>query len=551
MGQTNDTSAFAGKICSRERLLELRADAAARGQRLVHCHGCFDIVHPGHVRHLQHARQLGEKLVVTLTADVFVNKGDARPLFDQDLRAENLAALACVDYVYVNDAPTATELLSELRPDIYIKGAEYETNRDPRFIAEREAVEQNGGRVVFTSGDVVFSSTALIGVMGSQTMEGLGHTEDPESVSLRRLRETHGLDSSRVGAILSAMAGKRLVIVGETIIDSYVECAWPEVTTEAPMMTLRPRARSSFDGGAAILAQHAAALGARPTLVTPLPTSIASEALCERLGSVGIEVVRIPMDCDIPEKERMLVGRDKLVKIDRSTPIELDTRTRTRLVSIVKEISSSADAAIVTDFGLGMLNPTTTREVFGALRPNVGTLTGDVSGSRGSLLAMQEADWLTPSERELRGALGEPLSSLPAVVVDLLERTQARFASVTMAADGVVTFSRRAAIDIQTDNASRLDSEHIPALNKAPVDTLGCGDAMLTLGTLALACGENPAVATYVGSIAAASTAGRMGNPAVEPREITAISQRVDLAQPGIRRTERAELISQTKNLAG
>src|SRR4051794_33692604 len=150
------------KICALDRLLALRAEARERGQTVVHCHGCFDIVHPGHIHHLQFAKSQGDILVVTVSADPQVNKGINRPLIPDDLRAGSLAALECVDWVYVNEQATAVELLGQLRPDIYIKGREYEANHDPRFLAERQCVIDNGGRVVFSSGDVIYSSTALI-----------------------------------------------------------------------------------------------------------------------------------------------------------------------------------------------------------------------------------------------------------------------------------------------------------------------------------------------------------------------------------------------------
>ena len=132
------------KICSLDRLLALRADARAAGRRIVQCHGCFDIVHPGHIRHLQFARSLGDILLVSVSSDAHVNKGINRPLIPDDLRAGSLAALECVDWVYINPHPTAVDLLEQTRPDIYVKGREYERNRDPRFLAERETVHRHG-----------------------------------------------------------------------------------------------------------------------------------------------------------------------------------------------------------------------------------------------------------------------------------------------------------------------------------------------------------------------------------------------------------------------
>src|SRR6478752_7567244 len=120
--------AASAKVCSLKRLLEHRAEARGAGRRVVQCHGCFDIVHPGHIQYLQFARSQGDVLVVSVSADPQVNKGADRPLIPDDLRAESLAALECVDYVYVNPHPTAVELLAELRPDVYVKGREYMRN---------------------------------------------------------------------------------------------------------------------------------------------------------------------------------------------------------------------------------------------------------------------------------------------------------------------------------------------------------------------------------------------------------------------------------------
>ena len=244
------------KILTRAELMRRRSSARDNARVVAHCHGCFDIVHPGHVRHLQHAARQGDVLIVTITADAVMNKGEGRPLFPQELRAESLAALDCVDWVCINTDATADAILEDLRPDIYIKGREYESNDDPRFAAEREAVERHGGRVIFTSGDIVFSSTALISEME--------HREDPSHARLRQLHLAHDLSRERMDELIDGFAGQRVLVVGETIIDTYVMCDRPEVTGEGPMMSLRPLEQISYDGGAAIIAQHLAAMGARP-----------------------------------------------------------------------------------------------------------------------------------------------------------------------------------------------------------------------------------------------------------------------------------------------
>lgn len=128
---------------------------------IVHCHGCFDMLHVGHVRHLELARELGDVLIVTVTSDRYVNKGPGRPMFRAHERAEMLAALRCVDHVGINDAATAIPAIRALRPTIYVKGKEYEGRMTPMLDDEKEAVESVGGKLVFVGQDVCHTTDML------------------------------------------------------------------------------------------------------------------------------------------------------------------------------------------------------------------------------------------------------------------------------------------------------------------------------------------------------------------------------------------------------
>jgi len=135
----------------------------SNGKKIVHCHGCFDLMHPGHIKYFQAAGKMGEVLIVTVTPDIWVDKGPGRPVFNQDLRVESIAALECVDYVAINKWPTAEETLKLLRPDIYVKGQEFEDLEDKtgKIQKESEVVNEIGAEIRFTH-EVVFSSTKLL-----------------------------------------------------------------------------------------------------------------------------------------------------------------------------------------------------------------------------------------------------------------------------------------------------------------------------------------------------------------------------------------------------
>jgi rfaE bifunctional protein nucleotidyltransferase chain/domain len=508
-------------VLSHDELLAVRGRAKAAGKKVVQCHGCFDIVHPGHIRHLRQARSLGDILLVSITGDTQMKKGTGRPLIPEELRADNLAALDCVDWVHVEERPTAAELLDEVRPDVYVKGREYEINNDPRFRAEREAVERHGGRVVFSTGDVVFSSTALIAA--------LEHSVDPYHKRLSQLLEMDELAGDKLNRLVASFRGKRVVVVGETIIDTYFLCDRPEVAGESPIMTLRPLERRTYDGGAAIIARHLASMGACPVLVTGLPRDAQGDELRRRLLVEGVDVRAVDLGAAIPEKQRFLVGAQKVMKLDLVDAIALDAARQDQLVAMAagaaKECSSpetgQCDAVIIADFGQGLLSQGVLNRLCRELRPVTRIMTGDVSGRRSNLRFMVGMDLLCPSESELRDAFSSHHDALPSAAWRLLGETDAKAALITMGSEGLVSFQPSATTAPTADGfVSRVTSEHVPALCAHAVDALGCGDALLSAATLTLASGGSLLAAAFLGSVAAATQTQRLGNTVVSAPDL-------------------------------
>ena len=507
------------KVLSHAQLMAKREEARGAGLRVVQCHGCFDIVHPGHLRHLRHARAQGDLLLVSITGDSMIDKGTGRPLIPQELRAENLAALDCVDWVYIEPRPTAEALLDEVRPDVYVKGREYENNNDPRFRAERETVQRHGGRIVFSSGDVVFSSTALIAA--------LEQSADPYHARLRSLLDRPELGGESLSKLISSFRDKRVLVVGEVILDTYVLCDRPDVAGESPILTLRPIERRTYDGGAAVIARHLSALGARPTLVTALDDSPESGALRGRLASEGVEVRTISTDRPLPEKQRFLVGAQKMMKLDLVRRIEPDAAKQDELLALVAESLGSSgsndlwDGAIVADFGLGLLSQSVLRGLCPMVRAGARIVSGDVSSKRSNLLAMTDMDLLCPSESELRETYRQFDESLPAIAYRLMAVTRARHTIVTMGPEGLIAFDRLPDFDREAGEwGAKVKQEHVPALSGAAVDPLGCGDALLAAATLALCSGGDFLSASFLGAAAAGVQVRRLGNTIVSSSDL-------------------------------
>src|SRR5262245_47501996 len=181
-----------------------------RHRKVIMCHGTFDIVHPGHVRHLLYAKRKGDVLIASLTADAHIVKANFRPFVPQELRAFNLAALEAVDYVVIDTNETPIANIGVIRPDYFAKGYEY--TRDglhPKTAEEQTAVEAYGGEIIFTPGDIVYSSSRII------------ETEPPAIATekLMALLDAEGVSSGDLRKALAGLKGLKVHVVGDTIVD--------------------------------------------------------------------------------------------------------------------------------------------------------------------------------------------------------------------------------------------------------------------------------------------------------------------------------------------
>ncbi|MHC4698303.1 MAG: PfkB family carbohydrate kinase [Planctomycetota bacterium] len=502
------SSAFQRKIVDLSELLSAISEARAAGKTVVQCHGCFDIVHPGHIRYLEFARQQGDVLVVSLTGDFDVSKGDQRPYIPQELRAENLAALMFVDYVYIDPTPTAEEVLAAVRPDVYVKGREYEHSSDAGFLAEKSVVESYGGRIIFSSGEIVFSSSELI--------ERMGVRPEAESHRLNLACRRYHVTNDSIEQTLSRFRDLHVLVMGDVVIDRYVLCDALGIASESPMISLVERDEHSYVGGAGIVARHAAALGAHAFLLSAGGDDEQTRTVCDVLEAEGVQAHLIKSRPTIVEKTRFLAEDSKLFKVDRGQRLPLDTVAERRAALILEQQSKIADAVIFCDFGYGMVTDGLLGRALPTLRQNVRVLTADVSGGRASLFGFRHVDLLCPTEREVRTMLNDYSSGLSAIAWQIMDQTQARHLIITLEKRGMVVFERASQKRGSAEWSGRLKSEQLPSFADHALDRLGCGDAFLAAATLSLAAGDDLMQAAYLGNAAAALELSMLGNRPIE-----------------------------------
>ncbi len=462
-------------------------------RRIVLCHGCFDIVHPGHIRHLRSARDNGDILVVSITPDSCVNKGVGRPFVPQDLRVDSLSALQFVDYVTVAPADTALEVIEAVRPDVYVKGNEYVTSNDPRFQAERRLVCKLGGKVVYTSGDVVYSSSDII----------RSYNLDAASADkINFLCAHYKITRSLLNGVIENTQMKRILVVGEPLLDEFRYCQGLGISHDSPVLSLALKRISRSIGGAGLIASHFASLGVKVVFLTSFkPDDPAAGEYTGALEHLGVTLVNVEdPQRKIVLKTRFVVGDHNVLKVEDGAYLPLDSELRLRITAALSEqLESGIDCMVYSDFGYGMLPEDIIIGIAAAAERRNILVVGDISTSlRTQIGKFYNADIFVPSEMELRSCFHDYESGLSVLVDRFYQVTNVKELYMTLA-DRSSLFFRRPPQDVHI-----METAHFPPLAKQMANRLGLDDAFLVGVTLGRLQGCEQVQSLYLGAACSA-----------------------------------------------
>ena len=486
-----------------------------REKRVIMCHGVFDVVHPGHLRHLMYAKSHADILVASITADVHISKGEMRPHVPQDLRAINLAAFEMVDYVIVDPNPEPLTTLKTLQPDYFAKGYEYSGELRPKTKQELEAVSEYGGEILFTPGDIVYSSSRLI------------EMEPPNlrTEKLLALMNKSGITFDNLRNTLTQFEGKNIHVVGDTIVDSLTQCSMIGGQTKTPTMSVLFEEKQDFIGGAAIVAQHLRAAGANVTFSTVLGDDPLKDFVLDGLKKSGVNVNAI-IDHTRPttNKNAIVASGYRLLKVDTLENRTISDEIRIKLESAIRDVP--ADAVVFSDFRHGIFNRRTIEPLVTAIPEHVFRIADSQVASRwGNITEFQDFDLITPNEREARFALGDQDSGVRPLASALYDQARCKMLILKLGDRGVLT--------CQSNDHSSTDSFFVvDSFVEQVTDAVGAGDALLAYATLPMLTSGNKVIATILGSMAAAVECEADGNIPVSPADVLA---KVDAAEKAAR----------------
>lgn len=497
-GRLDKKGTHCKKIKELEELVDIFSAARAEHLKIAHCHGVFDLLHVGHIRHFEQAKSAADILVVTITPDRFVDKGPHRPAFPEGLRAEAIAALGCVDYVAINKWPMATEVIQLLKPNFYVKGPDYkeaEKDHTGGILLEESAVQEVGGQLVFTD-DITFSASSLINK----------HLPlFPKGVSDYLANFSQRYSSNDILGFINNSKSLNVLVVGEAIIDEYQYCEAIGKSSKEPMLAIKRLSTEKFVGGVLAVANHVANFCGRVGLLTMLGSEHSQEDFIrENLGScIGEKIFLYRKSAPTIVKRRFVESYffTKMMELYEINDSVMDPEDNRILCQTLEKEVPKYDVVIVADFGHGMFTQEAINILYDKakfLAVNAQTNAGNVGYQ--SIQKYRRADFISMAEHEIRMESRDRRGELKKMILDLSNKIDCHQIAVTRGKSGCICYS-------MTEGFFE-----VPAFAGQVLDRMGAGDAFFSLTSLAVAQKVPMEVVGFIGNTVGAQAVATIGH---------------------------------------
>lgn len=494
------------KVISIEDLEKVVQLHKTNGKKVVMCHGCFDLVHFGHILHFEEAKQQGDILFVTVTPDEYIQKGPDRPFFHQDIRLRQLAAQESIDYVALNKWPTAVETIRLLKPDVYVKGEEVLNNKEVDVVQtrnrkasnlslEEETVKSLGGRVYYTR-QPSFSSSSIINRITSAIPE-----ESKEFLSgLRKKYKAEDFLNQ-----LKQLEDVRVLLIGDSIFDEYIYCKAMEKSGKEALISYKLMDSETHLGGVFTVANQLSKFTKNLSLITctgeedtPKEYSLINNSLNPRIekhifSEIGKKTIK---------KTRFVddYKGNKIFQHYNSDEIEISPENEERILDCLETRIKDFDLVLISDYGHGLI----TQRIIDYLSESEKFLAINCQLNGGNLgynfiTKYKKANFISLNERELRLPFQEKKSEINVPIKRLANQLSAEKIIVTSGKYGSTYYDKG-------------NFFYSPSLVKEPLDTIGAGDSVFSLTSLLAYKDFEPELIPFFGNSIGGLSVRIMGN---------------------------------------
>ena len=462
--------------------------------------GNFNILHPGHLRLLRFARELGEELIVAVHSDRLGGEAIHVP---EDLRLEGVQSNIWVTKAFIIDAPVS-ETIKQIKPDIVVKGKEHENQHND----ELGAIQEYGGKLIFSSGEVVFSSMDLIRKDLSSNEHG--------NISLpRKFLLRHNFCKEDLVNIVQNFSSLKVCVVGDLIVDEYITCDPLGLSKEDPTIVVTPIDTQKFVGGAGIVAAHAAGLGAKVKLISVGGDDDALKFSQKSLQSYSVDA-NILVDESRPTslKQRYRAEGKTLLRVSHLHQGSISQSIQKSFLQSASKAIKQSDVLIFSDFNYGCLPQQLVNGLIKIAIDNGVTTAADSQSSSqiGDIGRYEGMDFLFPTEHEARISLRNHDDGIVVLSQKLAVTTKAKNIILKLGSEGTL---------LHFDEGTGVNkTDRLAPINLSPVDVAGAGDSMLISTMMSIVAGGNVWQSACIGGVASALQISRVGNIPLQKDEL-------------------------------
>ena len=494
------------KIFNLEELKKKIFIQKKKGKKVVLCHGVFDLIHVGHIKHLKSAKDNGDFLLVSLTSDKYVNKGPSRPAFNQNLRSEVISSIEYVDAVFINNYETPINLINVIKPDIYFKGPDYKktsTDRTGNIIKEINSVKKIGGKVLFSK-DVTFSSSKLI--------NNNYHLFNPKQEKFINIIKKK-YDLNFILEEIKKIEKINVMIIGETIIDQYIFGDTLGKSGKEPHLVMKQERKEEYLGGAAAIANHLSSFCKKINFISLAGGKKEFLSFIKKNLKDNIKFNILSRD-ESPTilKTRYIdsISNSKLLGVYNFNDNNISISLEKKLQKLIKKNSKKNDLIIISDYGHGFISSNTAKVLLG--QKKMVCLNAQVNASNKgyhSLRKYKKISTLIINENELRHEMRDKTSEVKFLAKKLSKTHDIKNLVVTRGKEGAYILK------------DKTNSIYCPAFANQVIDKVGAGDAMLAIISICLKANIPEDLAIFIGSLAGANAVENIGNSkSINRREI-------------------------------
>ena len=465
------------------------------------CHGVFDIIHYGHLKYFKSAKKKCDILIVSITADKYVDKGPGRPLNKIQQRLEMLSSLEIIDFVIISENESAVKIIDLIKPDYYFKGPDYKDKKkdlSKKILFEEKATKKNGGKLIFTD-DETYSSSSII------NKEFIIFNEEQKKF-LKFIKSKYSLDY--IISKLNEITKIEPIVIGEPIIDEYINVEVKGIGSKSPILAAKYLKKNQFAGGSLVIANHLSALGCKTNIILPSKTSNETDEKIYNKLNANIKKNYVKFnEWILPKKIRFLnqYKSEKLFEyffLSEFEPNNIDTK----IINKINKIKLSNSILLISDFGHLFFSKKLINKInLLKIHKSINVQSNSANYGFNLFHKYKNFDFITLDEKELRLSENNNVDQVSVLLKNILINKKIK-------KNGTLTLGSRGSIFFSKNNRFSF----CPTFIEDPQDSVGAGDAYFAIASLLNFIKCQPELIIFISNCYAGLKTKIVGNLAVE-----------------------------------